>query len=130
MANKKKDIIIISSAILFVMIGALIKRSVDNHKKEFIIKDYGITYGTFYSFDKIGADNNPYLTYVYTVDDMTYQRSIMPKKNSYYCGNNNCKGKKWRVIYSKKKPSKSLIDLSIELFQIDSLIEINFKNFE
>ncbi len=130
MTNNKKDIIITISIILLFIIGSLIGITINNHNKEFIIKDYGITYGTFYSFDKVGAENTPYLTYIYTINDISYQRSIIPNKNPYYCEHNNCKGKKWRVIYSKKKPSKSLIDLSIELFQIDSLTKINFKNFE
>ncbi|MBS2101219.1 hypothetical protein [Carboxylicivirga linearis] len=123
--KKEKDLVIVGLIVLFFSIGAIVQSSIEESNKSFIKKDFSITIGTFSDFNLVGAENNPYLTYKYTVNKKDYFRTIMPNRNPYYCEKNNCQGLMWVVVYSNSKPKKSLINLSHRLYSTSSLIEIS-----
>ncbi len=127
--KNKKDFIVLTIIISLFIIGSIIQSFIKESDKNFIIKNYAVTVGTFESFKIVGADNNPYLTYKYNVEGKVYYRTIWPKKNPYYCEENDCQGKAWFVIYSKEKPEKSLVDFS-SAYSSDVLDIFDFSNFE
>ncbi len=127
--KNKKDLIFMVSIVLLFWIGSIVQSFFEESNKNFIKKDYVVTAGMFESFRKVGAENHPYLTYKYKVEGKAYYRTIWPKKNPYYCEDNNCEGKIWFVIYSKEKPQKSLIDFS-SAYSSDLLEIFDFSNFE
>jgi len=82
------------------------------------IQDYKQTIGWITDYDEFGIGPNTYLTYEYIVDNYKYSRRINgPNRKFPQCEDNiyPCKNKRFIVIYSKKNPSNSLIDLTKEL---------------
>ncbi|TLX72119.1 hypothetical protein E9993_18810 [Labilibacter sediminis] len=131
MEIKKRDIKITIVIISLFVAGMVMQSVIERLNKNKIISDYGITVGIFHDFKEVGAEGNPYLTYKYNVDGIDYFRTIMPQKKLYYCRDGKCKGKMWKVLYYKKKPKRSLIDLSNEVTDSGATYVIeNFEAFE
>jgi hypothetical protein len=126
MNNKKKwktpDKIGVALFALFFIFGLYL------HFKEkdetfYIKQEYGKTIGKFYRYDAVGGTGTPYITYSYIVAGIKYFDQVGGGINYNYdfCyKNNNCRDKRFWVIYSIKDPSKSLINLTVELQDMEN----------
>jgi hypothetical protein len=85
--------------------------------KKDVLRDYSHTTGWIVSYYKGSLDSYQLLTYKYFVKGRAYFREISPRVDFTECNRNFkfCADKRFVVIYSKKRPSKSLIDLRHEL---------------
>ncbi|MBN2611257.1 MAG: hypothetical protein JXB00_06850 [Bacteroidales bacterium] len=107
----------------------------DRTNKRVVKADPAVTFGVIKKFYSPGTDGGESLVYTYKINGKEYKRATDPSDELNNCINNkNCIGKKFIVLYSKSKPSKSLINLQEELigdFNPDTLkVPDSFDNFE
>ncbi len=98
-----------------------------------ILKNYQVTTGHIVKYSISGDADNRILVYSYSVHNKNYNREITP--NVYYdeCQQDikMCENKKFHVIYSTNSHEMSLIDLTHEINEIDSVyVKNNIKKFE
>jgi hypothetical protein len=102
--------------------------------KSYVTRDFLITEGKLLEYSEFGIGPNRYLTYSYIVNGKTFKREINgPIKNYDECAENIslCEKKRFFVIYSKKRPEKSLIDVTFEIQGIkDPLFPNDLSNFQ
>jgi hypothetical protein len=85
--------------------------------KKLIFEEYNTTKGWILDYDIIGDIRTKYLTYGYKVDSVYYERRVVCAQNYNECVEYTwlCDHIRFWVIYSTKDPSKSLIDLTLEI---------------
>jgi hypothetical protein len=108
-------------SVLFIFAGYKIANYYS--EKGYVKKNYFITEGKIVKYDEIGIEPKRYLTYSYFVDGKLFKREIYgPNKIYYECLDeiSLCDKKRFFVIYSKKHPERSLIDLTVEIQDIDN----------
>ena len=99
-----------------------------------VSNDYLVTKGWIIEYKEFGIGPNIYVTYEYKVENKNFKREIDgPNKRYDKCKENILlfKKKRFKVIYSKRDPSKSLIDLTVEVQDSGKVtIPKTLKNFE
>ncbi|RPH27707.1 MAG: hypothetical protein EHM93_19150 [Bacteroidales bacterium] len=91
--------------------------------KKIVLRNYKTSRGKIINYYRIGVEGVAYLEYEYFVPNKKYRREICPISNKYdFCDRNieRCKNKEFWVIYSRKYPSKSLINLTKEIQGLDN----------
>src|SRR5687767_3784088 len=85
--------------------------------REEVLRDYSYTLGQIVSYRKVGDHSNRTLKYIYQIGERRFTRTISPEADFSYCEKDIslCDSKSFIVIFSKKVPSKSLIDLKHEI---------------
>ena len=123
---------IILISITFILFVFLTIEKIDNRKQ--VANRYDKTIGTIVKYDIFGDGPNRHVIYEYTVNDKIYTRLINgPKKLYDECDEDIslCSQKKFLVLYSRKYPSKSLIDLTKEIDDINEVqIPNSLRNFQ
>ncbi len=129
----KQDIF---ASIFYVVIFSFILFNIVNYyiDKNEVYKDPLITVGWIIEYEEFGIGPNIYVTYEYKAKNKYFTRKIdSPNKRYSECKKNIgiCKNKRFKVLYSKKNPSKSLIDFTVEV-QDSNIITIpkSLKNFQ
>ncbi len=127
---KSKKYIHIGIIIILIII---FDNYINSRNEENILNNYDITIGQIVDYSISGDADNRILVYNYVVEKKVYSRKISPSKyydNCYY-DKQKCFDKKFHVIYSKKYPEYSLIDISKEINIIDSnYVKNNLERFE
>lgn len=117
----KRNEIIVIIFLLIIIAGYWLY---NNNDKRIVLKDYKYTIGKMVEYYRVGEEGVSYLQYEYAIKNTIYYRKICPTRNGEYdyCANNfeQCKDKKFWVIYSRKNPSKSLIDLTNEIQGVEN----------
>lgn len=121
----------IFTAIFCVALFKIISNSIDTID---VKNDYLITTGKIVEYKVFGVGPNRYLTYSYQVNGRNYTRKINGPNRTYdECAENLslCSEKKFVVIYSKQKPSKSLIDVTREISSTQEIAKpLDLKSFQ
>ncbi len=119
----KEDKKALVQLLLFAMALAIfVAVSLHNRKKYFseVNFEFEVTEGSITSYNDgsfSDSGHNRIIGYSYSVGGILYSRKTVTAKFFVECENlsENCKKKRFRVAYSKKDPSKSLIDFNIEV---------------
>jgi hypothetical protein len=98
------------------------------YDKYYVKHDYQITIGKIIEYEEFGIGPNRYLTYSYIVNGSEIRREIdSPRVIFKEClePSKKCDEKRFFVIYSRKHPERSLIDLT---FEIQGIVNPNFPS--
>ena len=103
-------IVLLTILVLYFFIDTNVKLFND---REEVKGDHLITTGWIVDYRKIGTSMTPKLTYNYYVKWRLYSRKMSPTVDFSECIKDfsKCEKKRFRVLYSKSHPYKSLIDL-------------------
>jgi hypothetical protein len=121
-------VVVLSVTIITSVICKKISNEIDRNE---VLKDYEQTVGMMVSYYKIGNASRRSLTYKYLVNGKYYTRKISPQVDFSPCNKNFelCSDKRFVVIYSRRHPYKSLIDLHHEIIYIED-INIDLDDFK
>ena len=119
--DTRKIIAVILSAIIFIVF--IVVNTETRFDRKEVVDDHSLTQGWIVRYSEIGTYNNPSLEYNYSVQGKVYSRTIAPRFDFSYCQKNinDCKKKRYYVIYSNSDHSKSLIDLKHDFEIFDKL---------
>jgi hypothetical protein len=98
------------------------------YDKYYVKHNYQITIGKIIEYEEFGIGPNRYLTYSYIVNGSEIRREIdSPRVIFKEClePGKKCDEKRFFVIYSRKHPERSLIDLT---FEIQGIVNPNFPS--
>lgn len=116
--TKKYGRIIFYSAFAIIITVLIVLNVRDEKEREYVLKSYDKTIGEIKEVNSIGVERKTFLTYTYTVGYRKYERTVKVSSELQGCcdlqTNPCCLARYW-VIYSKDKPEKSLINLSMDL---------------
>lgn len=129
-SNNLIGIILISIAFIVFIIKTF--GILDNRNQ--VIAEYNKTVGVIKEYNIFGDGPSIHIKYEYNVSGKTYSRLVngnITNNNSLSEGIDDYVGKKFLVIYSRKHPEKSLIDLSREIDKIQDIdIPKSLHNFQ
>jgi len=114
MKNKNLPYLIIV-IVLFLIIA---KVGINQYKdRKIVLEDYQIDTAIMVDYYEVGDTRNAKVEYYFEIDNIPYIRTV--SFNYYFpeCVDDisACKDKRFWVIYSKKDPTKNLINLKIEI---------------
>lgn len=120
--------------VILIVSLLLIPFGLNQCDKQIVINDYDQTLGWIIDYNEFGIGPNTYLTYEFIVGNYKYSREINgPYIKFPECEDDIklCKDKRFLVIYSKKNPKKSLINLTREFKKGDiPSMPSELKNFQ
>lgn len=115
--NKYKEGILIVITITIILIFSLRDKRKDDEIKRHYIK----AIGKIEKYYSKSVDLPRKITYTFKVKSTKYSRDIIVNYKFDICENfNNCKDKRYWVIYSPENPENSLINLEVEIQGIEN----------